>query len=136
MKTHKKAFITVVIVGLGIIFFGWFASVNAERANTSKEYEVIVGEAKSDTQRIIEAYERLSDQYLSLVQSQFTLIATNNRDMTARLERMERKIDELSAKIDAMQKNALPPKPAVAPIAPVQPMPQVAPPAQNTPVAK
>jgi predicted negative regulator of RcsB-dependent stress response len=108
MKTHKTAFITVMIVGLGIVLFGWLASVNAERVGTSKEYEVVVGEAKSDTQRIIEAYERLSDQFLSLVQSQLVQMATNNRDVAARLERMEKKLDELSVKIDAMQKPAAP----------------------------
>lgn len=139
MKTRKTALLMILVVGLGIVLSGWLASVHAERVSTSKQYEVIVPEAKSDTQRIIEAYERLSDQYLSMVQNQFTLIATNNQEMASRLERMEKKIDELSAKIDAMQKNAPPPmpsKPAIAPILPVQPMPQVATPAQNTPVAK
>ncbi len=128
MKTHKTAFITVMIVGLGIVLFGWLASVNAERVGTSKEYEVVVGEAKSDTQRIIEAYERLSDQFLSLVQSQLVQMATNNRDVAARLERMEKKLDELSVKLDAMQKpveavEAKPVKPAAAPAQPTSQSP-------------
>jgi predicted negative regulator of RcsB-dependent stress response len=108
MKTHKTAIVTVVITGLGIVFFGWMASANAEKVSTSREYEVVVGEAQSDTQRIIAAYERLSDQFLSLVQSQLVQMATNNRDVEARLERMEKKLDELSVKIDAMQKPAAP----------------------------
>jgi predicted negative regulator of RcsB-dependent stress response len=108
MKTCKTAVITVMIIGLGTVLFGWMASANAEKVSTSREYEVVVGEAKSDTQRIIEAYERLSDQFLSLVQSQLVQMATNNRDVAARLERMEKKLDELSVKIDAMQKPAVP----------------------------
>jgi predicted negative regulator of RcsB-dependent stress response len=118
MKTHKTAIITVTIVGLGIVFFGWLASANAERVSTSREYEVVVPEAQSDTQRVIAAYERLSDQFLSLVQSQLVQMATNNRDVAARLERMEKKLDDLSAKIDAMQKPAaepIPPKSTAAP---------------------
>jgi predicted negative regulator of RcsB-dependent stress response len=112
MKTRKTAIITVVIVGLGIVLFGWLASGNAEQVSTSREYEVVVPEAKSDTQRIIAAYERLSDQFLSLVQSQLVQMASNNRDVETRLERMEKKLDELSVKIDAMQ------KPAAEPISP------------------
>jgi TolA-binding protein len=108
MKTHKTALITVIIIGLGTVLFGWMASANAEKVSTSREYEVVVGEAKSDTQRVIEAYERLSDQFLSLVQSQLVQMATNNRENAARLERMEKKLDDLSAKIDAMQKNTAP----------------------------
>jgi TolA-binding protein len=118
MKTQKTTFITVMIVGLGIVFFGWLASGNAQQVSTSREYEVVVPEAKSDTQRIIEAYERLSDQYLSLVQNQLLQIATNDRDIATRLERLEKKLDELSVKIDAMQKPAAAPttpKPAAVP---------------------
>jgi hypothetical protein len=107
MKTHKTAIITVVIIGLGIVLFGWLASGNAEQVST-REFEVVVPEAKSDTQRVIAAYERLSDQFLSLVQSQLVQMASNNRDIETRLERMEKKLDELSVKIDAMQKPAAP----------------------------
>jgi hypothetical protein len=118
MKTHKTAIITVAITGLGIVLFGWLASGNAESVTTSREYEVVVPEAKSDTQRVIAAYERLSDQFLSLVQSQLVQMAANNRDIETRLERMEKKLDDLSVKIDAMQKPAaepIPPKSTAVP---------------------
>jgi len=138
MKTCKTAMVTVMIIGLGIVLFGWMASANAEKVSTSREYEVVVGGAKSDTQRIIEAYERLSDQFVSLVQSQLVQMATNNRDIATRLERMEKKLDDLSAKIDAMQKPAVPVevktvKPAAAPI-PLSP--QLPAGAANTAAAK
>lgn len=129
MKTCKTAMITVMIIGLGIVLFGWLASANAEKVSTSREYEVVVGEAKSDTQRILEAYERLSDQFISLVQNQLVQMATNNRDIDTRLERMEKKLDDLSAKIDTMQKPAATPvevknvKPVATPAQPVPPLP-------------
>lgn len=125
MKKHKTAIFTVIITGLGIILFGWLGSGNAERVSTSREYEVVVPEAKSDTQRVIDAYERLSDQFLSLVQSQLVQMATNNRDIATRLERMEKKLDELSVKIDAMQKNAAPPL-MFKPAAPAESVPATA----------
>jgi hypothetical protein len=108
MKTRKTALFTVMIVGMGIVIFGWLAPGNAQQVSTSREYEVVVPEAKSDTQRVIDAYERLSDQFLSLVQSQLVQMATNNRDLASQLDRMEKKLDELSAKVDAMQKPAAP----------------------------
>jgi predicted negative regulator of RcsB-dependent stress response len=132
MKTRKTAVFTVMIIGVGMVFFGWLASGNAEQVSTSREYEVVIPEAKSDTQRIIAAYERLSDQFLSLVQSQLVQMATNNRDVETQLERMEKKLDELSVKIDAMQKPAAPIAPKTVPSAvPSQSLPQVSGPAQN-----
>jgi hypothetical protein len=133
MNTQKTAFFTVMLIGLGMVLFGWLSSGSAGQTS-AREYEVVVPAAKSDTQRIIEAYERLSDQYLSLVQNQLTLMAANNRDILTRLERMEKKLDDLSAKIDAIQKPAapIPLKPA-APSPLSQPLPQASPPAQNVP---
>jgi len=125
MNTQKTALFTVMLIGLGMVLFGWLSSGNAGQTS-AREYEVVVPAAKSDTQRIIEAYERLSDQYLSLVQNQLTLMAANNRDVLTRLERMEKKLDDLSAKIDAIQKSA-------APASPLQPLPQASPPTQNVP---
>jgi hypothetical protein len=139
MKTRKTVFFILITVVLGIVFLGQISTGSSERVGSSREYEVtVVGEAKSDTQRIIEAYERLSDQYLSLVQNQLVLMATNDRDVQTRLERIEKKLDDLSVKIDAMQKTTPPPaiKPVGVPVAPVQPLPQVSGPAHNPAVVK
>lgn len=131
MNTQKTAFFTVMLIGLGMVLFGWLSLGSAGQTST-REYEVVVPEAKSDTQRIVEAYERLSDQYLSLVQNQLTLMAANNRDILTRLERMEKKLDDLSAKIDAIQKPAAP----TTESKPAQPqMNQKLPDAQQTPGA-
>jgi hypothetical protein len=120
----RKTLLTAAIIGLVIVLFVWLAPGNA--AGT-REYEVVVPAAKSDTQRMIEAYERLSDQYLVLVQNQLVQMASGDRDMLARLERIEKKIDALTAKIDALQKSApipMPPVPPTPQVPPMLPMPQ------------
>jgi hypothetical protein len=129
MNTRKTIFMAAVI-GLAMVLFTWLSSGNA--ATGSREYEVVVPAAKSDAQRMIEAYERLSDQYLTLVQNQLVQMAAGNRDVLTRLERMEKKIDDLSAKIDAMQKSAPPP----IPLLPLKPtMPQTIPLPQDVPAS-
>jgi hypothetical protein len=131
MNTRKTIF-TAAVIGLAIILFVWLAPGNA--ATGSREYEVVVPAAKSDAQRMIEAYERLSDQYLTLVQNQLVQMAGADRDILTRLERMEKKIDDLAAKIDALQKFAPPPPmPLLPPKPPIPPMPQAIPLPQDVP---
>lgn len=117
MNSQKRILIGVALAaGFGLISFCWLSSGNAGEVST-KEYEISVPAMKSDTQRMIEAYERLSDQYLSLVQTQLGGMAASNRDIQARLDRIERKLDDLSAKFDAQFK----PTPAPLPVAPANP---------------
>lgn len=117
MKSRKHRLIIAGISALLIVFV-FIASTIAERV-TTREYEVTVPAVKSDTQRMIEAYERLSDQYLSLVQNQLNGMAANNHDILVRLDRIEKKLDELSAKVASMKPADLTP-PAV-PAKPVEP---------------
>jgi TolA-binding protein len=101
MKSRKHR---LIIAGIGILLvvFVFIASTIAERV-TTREYEVTVPAVKSDTQRMIEAYERLSDQYLSLVQNQLNGMTANNRDILVRLDRIEKKLDDLSAKVASLK---------------------------------
>ncbi|MBN2513339.1 MAG: hypothetical protein JXB18_10405 [Sedimentisphaerales bacterium] len=117
MKSRKHRLIIAGISALLIVFV-FIASTIAERV-TTREYEVTVPAVKSDTQRMIEAYERLSDQYLSLVQNQLNGMSANNRDILVRLDRIEKKLDELSAKVASMKPADL--TPPAAPAKPAEP---------------
>jgi TolA-binding protein len=117
MKSRKHR---LIIAGIGALLVGFvfIASTIAERG-TTREYEVTVPAVKSDTQRMIEAYERLSDQYLSLVQNQLNGMTANNRDILVRLDRIEKKLDELSAKVVAMKPaEVAPPAASAKPVEP------------------
>jgi hypothetical protein len=116
MNSQKRILIGVALTaGFGLVGLCWLSSGKAAEVST-KEYEISVPAMKSDTQRMIEAYERLSDQYLSLVQTQLSGMAASDRDILTRLDRIERKLDDLSAKLDTLLK----PTPAPLPSAPAQ----------------
>lgn len=116
MNSRKHFFAAIgILLGFGLVCVCWTSSGVAREVST--EYEIAVPAMKSDTQRMVEAYERLSDQYLSLVQNQLTGMAACDRDVTARLDRIERKLDTLSIKLELLQQ-AVAPQPA--PAAPVE----------------
>ena len=114
MNVQKRFVMGIVMaMGFGAVCCCWLSSGSAADIST-EEYEISVPAMKSDTQRMVEAYERLTDQYLSLVQNQLTGMAASNRDVLARLDRIERKLDDLSAKFDALQKPVPAPVPAAS----------------------
>lgn len=112
MNKQKRLMVAVAVV-LGFGTMCWLSSSNAGEIST-KEYEISVPAMKTDMQRMVEAYERLSDQYLSLVQNQLNNMSANNRDVLTRLDRIERKLDELSGKVAALQAAMITAAPAPA----------------------
>ena len=97
-QAHKWVLLAVVVAAGGV----WVAfSSAAER--TSREYEVAVGPYKSDTARMIEAYERLSSQYLTLVQQNLSHMAAADREILDKLTAIDKKLDEMSARLARLE---------------------------------
>jgi sensor histidine kinase YesM len=88
-----------VVLVLGV----WISISQAETAKV-KSYEYVVGPQQTDMGRMIQAYENLSTQYLSLVQQNLTLMAQRDQQMLTKMSSMEKKIDQLNTKIDELQK--------------------------------
>ena len=109
MQTAKS----VTMVAFVLVFIWIAASYAAQRSANS--YDVVVGEQKSDMQRLIEAYERLSSQYLVLVQDNLALMANQDRQILERLAVIEQKLNLIAERLNAVQVSA----PAAAPAQPV-----------------
>jgi len=108
----KKSVIAGLAVMLAVV--GVFAGLTATgRAadRTSRQYEVTVEPQKSDTVRMIEAYERLSDQYLKLVQQNLIQMAAADRDILDKLNAIDKKLDDLSARLARLEPAAKPADP-------------------------
>ena len=59
-----------------------------------------VGEQKSDMARMVEAYEKLSAQYLLMVQQNLSMMATTDQQIVTKLDALDKKMDELDKKLD------------------------------------
>jgi len=108
MKEKRVFSLICIVLFLFVVSAGWFALCRAAETKT-KEYEISVEPYKSDTVRLIEAYERLSSQYLTLVQQNLAMMSAADRDILSRLDKIEAKIDALAAKAapaDAQTKTA------------------------------
>ena len=102
MNKNKTLLFSVVNVAiLTAVFAGIIATGRA--ADRSRDYIVAVEPHKSDTVRMIEAYERLSSQYLTLVQQNLTQMAAADRDILNKLTGIEQKLDVLSKRLERLE---------------------------------
>lgn len=92
----------VLILTAVVLVSVWMASSFA-----ANSYDVVVGPQKSDMQRMIEAYERLSAQYLVVVQDNLALMANQDRLILEKLSTLEKKLDILAQQLDASQKQVV-----------------------------
>ncbi len=105
----KRWIVLAIVVTAGGV---WAALTYA--AEKTHEYEIAVEPYKSDTVRMIEAYERLSSQYLTLVQQNLSQMAAADRDILTKLTSIEKKLDDLSTRLARLES----PQPAAPPVAP------------------
>ena len=101
-----------VILVVCVVAFWMGGSFAAE-----KEIQVYTtGEYKTDMVRMVEAYEKLSTQYLSVVQQNLAQMNQTDQQVLNKLAEIEKKIDILTEKVDALQPEGPKPPQPVMPI--------------------
>jgi len=118
--TRQQVLRLAVVAVCSVVAIVWMASWTGAVAETYEIRPEIELEAyQTDADRILSAYERLMDQYLALVQTHLTGISADSRKGLARLESIERKLDDLAVRLAAIEKLQTPHAPqSAAPHAP------------------
>ncbi len=95
---------SLIVVCAAVLAIWMVQSNAAERSpkRTTNEYQFSVGEYKSDMARMVEAYEKLSSEYLSVVQQNLSMMSFNDQQILNKLTAMEKKLDALTQKVDAL----------------------------------
>jgi len=110
-KGTLKVVATVVCLCGAVVWFGSWTDA-AEKVYEIRP-EATLGAYRSDSARIMDAYERLMERYMSLVEGNLSNIGTDVGGVAKKLNSIERKIDKLGMRIARIEKalNIQPPKP-------------------------
>ncbi len=114
MKTPKGALKAAVVV---LCLCGGIVWIGSRTDAAEKVYEIrpeaMLGAYRSDSDRVMDAYERLMDRYMSLVEGNLSNVGTDVGGVVKKLNSIERKIDNLGTRIGRIEKalNIPPPKP-------------------------
>ena len=66
--------------------------------------EITLPEYKTDIQRVVDAYEQLMGNYITLTESYLSGTRTEIGNLTRKLDSIDRKITELSIQVESIQK--------------------------------
>lgn len=109
-KRTQQVVVVVVCLCCSVVWLGSWTEA------AEKVYEIrpedTLGAYRSDSARIMDAYERLMDRYMSLVEGHLSNMGTDVGGVTKKLNSIERKIDKLGTRIARIEKalNIQPPK--------------------------
>ena len=83
----------------------WFStSIQGGQKTYELQPQITIPEYRTDTARIVDAYERLMERYMDLTERNLAQIHMDIKDAVKNLESIDRKLTELSARMARIEK--------------------------------
>ena len=105
MRTNKH-FLSVTIIIFSTIFLFAFTSIHGSSRTYDVKPQINIPEYSSDSNRVIDAYERLMERYMDLVEKSITDIGKDYENTNNKLDSIDEKLTNLSTRIQRIE-NAL-----------------------------
>lgn len=104
MRTNK--YLLVVAAGLTAWLIVVWLSTSIQGVGKTYELrpEITLPEYKTDTARVIDAYERMMARFMSLAERNLAGINTDVRDIARKLDSIDRKLTVLSTRMTRIEK--------------------------------
>jgi len=104
MITNKNllAVGAVVVCCITVVWFS--TSIQGGPKTYELRPQISIPEYRTDTVRAIDAYERLMERYMDLTERNSTIIGTDIKDIMEKLDSINDKLTELSARIARIEK--------------------------------
>lgn len=106
MKTKKKTGLLAICVFFVVCLSAMCLSTSQHGGEKRYEVrpEITLPESQTDVSRVIDAYERLINNYIKPTEDSLINIRSEVRDVSQRLDSIEDKISELSAQLERIEK--------------------------------
>jgi len=104
MTTNKKLLATGVVVVCCITAVWFSTSIQGVPKTYELRPKITVPEYRTDTARAMDAYERLMERYMDLTERNSKMIGTDLKEVIKRLDSINDKLTELSARIARIEK--------------------------------
>ena len=106
MRTNKHLLTATIIIIFSTIFIFAFTSIQGSSRTYDVKPQINIPEYRSDTNRAIDAYERLMERYMDLVEKSISDISKYYENTNNKLDSIEEKLTNLSIRIQRIE-NAL-----------------------------
>ena len=99
MKTNKTLWVGAAVIVCVIIAIMFSKSLQGGQNTYEVHPNLSIPEYKTDTVRVIEAYERLMDRYMELTGSHLTTVGMDLRNIVTRLDSIDARLTELDSRL-------------------------------------
>ncbi len=104
MKVSKNVLAITVVVALCIAVVWFCPSIQGGQRTYEVQPQITVPEYRTDAARAIDAYERLMERYMDLTERNLSGIGADVKVVAKRLDSIDNKLKELSARITDIEK--------------------------------
>jgi hypothetical protein len=104
MKTSKRLLAFLAVLLCGVIAIWLSESIQGSQKTYEVRPNLSVPEYKTDTVRVMEAYERLMDRYMDLTGSHIATVGMDLRNVVTRLDSIDGRLTELSARLAKIER--------------------------------
>jgi len=104
MRT-KKRLLAVIAAVVGCLVVVWLStSIQGGQKTYELEPRLSIPEYRTDTVRIMDAYERLMERYMDLTGSNSAMVGMDLKSVLAKLDSIDGRLVELSARMARIEK--------------------------------
>ena len=104
MKTGRN-FLVVSLLAVCCIVIIWFStSIQGSQKTYEVRPNVSIPEYKTETVRVIDAYERLMERYMDLTETNIAGIDSDIQTVIRKLDSIEKGMNDLSSRITGIEK--------------------------------
>ena len=104
MTTNRKLLAVGAVVVCCITAVWFSTSIQGVPTTYELRPKITVPEYRTDTARALDAYERLMERYMHLTERNSTMIGTEIKEVIKKLDSINDKLTELSARIARIEK--------------------------------
>lgn len=104
MKTNKRLFGVIAAI-VGCLVVAWLTtSIQGGQKTYDLEPRLSIPEYRTDTVRIMDAYERLMERYMALTESNSAMTGMDLKTVLTKLDSIDGRLVELSARMARIEK--------------------------------
>ena len=103
MKKNKSLLAIASVVVCCVIAVWFSTSIQGSQTTYELQPQIAIPEHKTDIVRVIDAYERLMERYLDLIERNSALVGVDIRNIAVRLDSIDGRLAELSDRAERIE---------------------------------
>jgi len=104
MDKNKSLLAVSVVLVIFLVMMGFSSSIQGKEKSYKIKPEITLPEYRSDTARVIDAYERMMDRFIDMTENNMAGINTDVESIAQKLNSIDGKLTDISTRMARIEK--------------------------------